>query len=162
MIRSCRTTDATQIGAIYNHYVREAVATFEEVPIASPEIARRIDEVTSQWPWLVYEESGLVVGYAYATRWKERSAYRLSVETTIYLAPECMGRGVGTMLYGALLDELRTRGIARAPGLYEDRRIQGDRVQVRRVGGRGLLAAAPVTAPAASTQGGFRSDRKTT
>lgn len=74
-IRRVKLSDAGAIAAIYNHYVDETVITFEEEPIRSAEIARRIKDVRSaSLPWLVAEENSRVVGYAFATRWKSRSA----------------------------------------------------------------------------------------
>ena len=116
MIRECTTADAAAICAIYNPYVRETVITFEEAPVSAAEMAQRIAEVTARLPWLVAEEQGAVVGYAYATPWKVRSAYRFSVEATVYVAPGHMGRGVGTELYRALLAGLRPLGVHCAVG----------------------------------------------
>jgi phosphinothricin acetyltransferase len=106
-IRSARPLDAARIAEIYNHYVREAIATFEERPLATDEMARRIADVTPRLPWIVAEEGGIVTGYAYATPWKSRSAYRFTVETTVYLAHDAVGRGLGTALYESLLETLR-------------------------------------------------------
>lgn len=106
-IRSARAADSEPIAEIYNHYVREAIATFEEQPVTAEEMAHRIADVTARLPWIVAEESGVLVGYAYATPWKTRSAYRFTVETTVYLAPDAIGRGLGTALYETLLTTLR-------------------------------------------------------
>lgn len=116
VIRPCSPQDAPAIAAIYDHYVRETVVTFEETPVPADEMARRIEDVTARFPWLVWEESGAVLGYAYAAPWKQRSAYRFTVETTIYLAADNCGRGIGRKLYGALLDEIRGRGLHCAVG----------------------------------------------
>jgi L-amino acid N-acyltransferase YncA len=106
-LRACTPADAAQICSIYNHYVMNTVVTFEEVPVQAEEMARRILDITSRFPWFVCERDGLVCGYAYAASWKERSAYRYSVESTVYLAPQVMGQGMGTLLYSTLLDALR-------------------------------------------------------
>jgi L-amino acid N-acyltransferase YncA len=74
-------------------------------------MAQRIADVTARFPWLVADEGGAIVGYAYATPWKPRSAYRFSVESTVYVAPDHMGRGVGTALYRELIDALRRLGV---------------------------------------------------
>jgi phosphinothricin acetyltransferase len=116
MIRDCAIADAAEIAAIYNHYVRETVVTFEETPVSAAEMAGRMADVGAQYPWLVVEDEGAVVGWAYATAWKTRSAYRFSVETTIYVAATHQGRGIGWELYGALLAELGTRGFHTAVG----------------------------------------------
>jgi L-amino acid N-acyltransferase YncA len=116
MIRACAAADAAAICAIYNAYVLDTVITFEEEPVAVAEMARRIEEVSTRFPWLVAEESGVILGYAYATPWKARSAYRFSVESTVYVASGHMGRGVGTALYRELIGELRKLGVHCAVG----------------------------------------------
>jgi len=109
-IRPGLASDAARICAIYNHYVRETVVTFEEEPVPEREMAERIGDVSATWPWLVAEDAGHVLGYAYAAPWKTRSAYRFAVESTVYLAPEFTGRRIGTQLYQELLAALRERG----------------------------------------------------
>ena len=78
--------------------------------------APRIVDTTASYPWLVSELDGAMVGYAYASSWKRRSAYRYAVESTIYLAPEFHGRGLGSELYRALIAEMRARGFHCAIG----------------------------------------------
>jgi phosphinothricin acetyltransferase len=116
VIRPATAADATRIAEIYNHHVRETVVTFEEQPVADAEMARRIAETTAEYPWLVSEVDGILAGYAYASSWKRRSAYRYAVESTIYLAPEFHGRGLGAELYRALIAEMRSRGFHCAIG----------------------------------------------
>lgn len=111
MIRTATRADAAAICAIYNHYVATTVATFEESPVGNEDMSRRIEAVQSSGAWLVAERQGSVTGYAYATQWKPRSAYRYSVESTIYLAPACTGNGLGTTLYAALMESLERRGV---------------------------------------------------
>lgn len=115
-IRACTTQDAAAVAAIYDYYIRETVITFEEKPVPADEMARRIDDVVARLPWLVWDENGAVLGYAYAAPWKQRSAYRFTVETTVYVAADRRGRGIGRKLYAALLDELRGRGLRSAVG----------------------------------------------
>jgi L-amino acid N-acyltransferase YncA len=111
-IRAAAESDATAIASIYNYYVANTVVTFEEEPVAAAEMAARILEVQRQGlPWLVAERAREVIGYAYATRWKTRSAYRHSVETTIYLEHGREGQGTGKSLYVALLAILKDLGI---------------------------------------------------
>lgn len=116
MLRDCTTFDAAPVCAIYNHYVEQTAVTFEEAPISAAEMARRITEVSSRFPWVVWERNHTVVGYAYATSWKPRSAYRHSVETTIYLSPDAKGQGIGTLLYRALVARLRSLDVHCAVG----------------------------------------------
>lgn len=117
MIRPATQDDAAAIAAIYAPYVRDTVVSFEEEPVAASEIARRIAKVqATPLPWLVLAPESRVLGYAYASRWHERSAYRHTVETSIYLAPEVVGQGLGTRLYGTLLDLLKAQGLHAAIG----------------------------------------------
>jgi L-amino acid N-acyltransferase YncA len=116
MIRAAMTSDATAIAEIYNDYVRKTVITFEEVPVAVEDMAQRILDVGERFPWLVWDEGGRVVGWAYATAWKARSAYRFSVETTVYVAESHHGRGLGVALYSKLLEDLRARKLHSAVG----------------------------------------------
>jgi len=116
MIRTCAAGDAAAIAEIYNHYVRETVVTFEEAPVAVEEMARRIADVGARFPWLVWDDGGAAAGWAYATAWKTRSAYRFSVETTVYVAASHQGRGLGAALYGELIAELRARKLHSAVG----------------------------------------------
>jgi L-amino acid N-acyltransferase YncA len=111
MIRPANASDAADIVAIYNHYVATTTISFEENPVAVQEMAQRIADVSAKLPWFVCEEDGRVVGYAYATPWRVRAAYRFSVESSVYVSPDHPRRGIGARLYRALLDDLRRRGI---------------------------------------------------
>lgn len=111
MIRAATSGDASAIAAIYNHYVTNTTITFEENAVAQSDMASRIDNVSAQLPWYVYERDGEIIGYAYATPWRARSAYRFSVETTVYVAPGYSRQGVGLQLYTALIDALRGKEI---------------------------------------------------
>ena len=110
MIRAVNLADAKAISEIYNYYVIHSIITFEEQPISSEEMDKRIGEISSSFPWLVYEQDDRVVGYAYATQWKMRSAYRYSAEATVYLAHDVAGRGIGSQLYAELFGRLRAQG----------------------------------------------------
>jgi len=94
---------------IYNHYIRESPATFEEDVLVSEDMRHRILETTETYPWFVWEQEGRLLGYAYGRRWRERAAYRYSVEAGVYLYPSVTGRGIGSALFNALLAELRVR-----------------------------------------------------
>ena len=109
MIRPVEKRDAAHITAIYNHYINNTVVTFETDTIAEHDIIDRFEKVqASGLPWLVAEnEQGEVLGYAYATKWRERFAYRFSVEVTVYVSPNHGGKGLGTKLYDALFETLR-------------------------------------------------------
>lgn len=112
MIRAANDDDAQQIVDIYNPYVLDSGITFEEVPVAADEMARRIESTKSHsLPWLVAEQAGAVVGYAYANPWKARTAYRFAVEITVYVKQGCGKRGIGSALYTSLFEQLRARGV---------------------------------------------------
>jgi L-amino acid N-acyltransferase YncA len=111
MTRLVKISDADALCRIYNKYVTGTRITFEETPLQVDEMVNRINNITKNYPWLVYEENGGVVGYTYASRWKERSAYRYSVETGIYIDSDSVGKGIGTILKGELLKALRGKSI---------------------------------------------------
>jgi L-amino acid N-acyltransferase YncA len=112
IIRPARSSDADRICAIYNHYVAITTISFEEEPVSGAEMSRRIADVASaNLPWLVMVEDDTLIGYAYATKWRVRPAYRYSVESSIYLDPAYAGQGAGRTLYEALLAELRGRDL---------------------------------------------------
>ena len=113
MIRSARKDDGTPLAAIYAPYVRDTVVSFEAQPPSEEEMASRIQGSHAA---LVYEEADTTQGFAYATAFNRRAAYRWSAEISIYVAATAVGRGIGRQLLGALLAELRTRGFVNAFG----------------------------------------------
>ena len=116
VIRRVVPGDAAAIAAIYNHHVVNTIVTFEETPVDDAEMRRRIADIDASHAWFVAQDSARVAAYAYASAWRARSAYRRSVETTVYVASDAMGRGLGTKLYDALLRELAQRGFHCAMG----------------------------------------------
>lgn len=112
MIRDAGPDDAAVIAEIYNYYVRNTVVTFEENPIDADEIELRISTAeTDALPYIIYEsENDGVIGYAYASKWKGRCAYRYSVEVSVYLANEKTGQGAGSKLYTELFERLSGLG----------------------------------------------------
>ncbi|HMS34094.1 MAG TPA: N-acetyltransferase family protein [Ignavibacteria bacterium] len=111
MIRNVKESDALQISEIYNHYIRNTAITFEEAEIKEDDIIRRIKSVTEEFPWIINEEEGIINGYAYSNRWKERSAYRYSAENTVYVHKDHFGKGIGKMLLQELIVQLKKKGI---------------------------------------------------
>jgi L-amino acid N-acyltransferase YncA len=108
MIRPATAADAGAMARIYNHYITNTIVTFEEDPIGPVDMAARLGDVTAATlPWIVLEQAGEVVGYAYASRWKDRLGYRFAVESTVYLAPSATGKGLGKQLYERLVAILR-------------------------------------------------------
>lgn len=111
-IRAARSTDAAAIAAVYAPYVTGSVASFEAEPPDERELAERMGEHPTM-PWLVAEDARTrVVGYAYASPHRSRAAYRWSVETSVYVAEP--GRGTGTALMSALLDQCAAGGLVSA------------------------------------------------
>ncbi len=118
MIRPVEDRDAESIARIYNHYVTSSTITFEEQEVSVHEMSERISgNVDSDAPWLVNESDGFVTGYANASIWKKRSAYRFTVEVSVYLEQKVFGQGTGTRLYQALFQELRKRSYHSAIGI---------------------------------------------
>lgn len=110
MIREVRPDDAAQIAEIYNRYILETTISFETQPLSAEDMRIRIEEISSYFPYFVAENNGKLTGYCYAHPWKERAAYCKTLETTIYLASEAKGRGLGTRLMTQLIKECRNRG----------------------------------------------------
>lgn len=116
-IRDAHVEDAESFASIYNHFVLTTSISFEEAEVPAIEMAGRLADVQAAGlTWLVAEVDGVVAGYAYATKWRVRHAYRFSVETTVYLAPASAGQGLGTSLYRALIERLRDGGFHLAIG----------------------------------------------
>jgi len=107
VVRAAVPADAEQVAAIFAHYVTTSVATFEEVAPTAADWRRRLDELAGQnLPFLVAEDEGSggsVCGFAYASPWRPKPAYRHTVEDTVYLSPGHTGRGIGSALLGGLL-----------------------------------------------------------
>lgn len=112
MIRDAVKGDSGAIAHIYNYYIENTAISFEEKPVSGSVIQSRIESVQgSGLPWMVAVEGDVVVGYTYATKWKERSAYRFSVEVSVYLSNQAIGRGLGTKMYEAIFTKLKEGGI---------------------------------------------------
>ena len=111
-LRDATPADAHAVATLYNHYIASTCVTFETEHVTAADMARRIaDTQALPLPWLVAECEGRVAGYAYATRWRARHAYRFAAESTVYLAHDRMGRGLGTALYTELVRRLRAQSL---------------------------------------------------
>ncbi len=112
VVRPVSADDAPGMASIYNHYVANTTITFEEQPVTAEEMAVRREEVRSAaLPWLVLERDAEICGYASASKWKSRSAYRFAVEITVYVDTRSVGQGMGSALYQALFAALVERGV---------------------------------------------------
>lgn len=110
MIRRVKLQDAKAITTIYNEYVEHSVATFDTEPLREEDMRSRVAEIAARFPYFVYEEDGRVTGYCYAHLWKERDAYKHTLETTVYMAPGYLGKGIGKMLMQRLIEECKREG----------------------------------------------------
>ena len=115
MLREASLSDADQICKIYNHYVLNSVCTFEQEPVSTSAMVARIEETTKDFPWIMCEDEGKITGYA--GKWKTRTAYNRSVESTVYIAPEHIGKGYGRLLYADLIERLKNLSIHSAIGI---------------------------------------------
>ena len=113
-IRPARLEDAPALQQIYAHYVEQTAYSFEYQPPTPQEFQARIAATLQAYPYLVAEVEGTPLGYAYAGRMRSREAYDWVVETTVYLAPQAIGQGLGRALYDALLPQLASQGVQKA------------------------------------------------
>jgi L-amino acid N-acyltransferase YncA len=109
-LRIASIKDADQIVEIYAPYVLNTNISFETVVPTVEEMQKRIESVLTANPWIVLEEDGLILGYAYATKHRERAGYRWSVDSSIYVRQGLRGKGIGKALYSALLPILKLQG----------------------------------------------------
>ncbi|NQY28870.1 MAG: N-acetyltransferase family protein [Flavobacteriaceae bacterium] len=107
MIRKIALEDAEAITAIYNYYILNSAATFEENCVSVSFFEEKITTSDTKFPWLVYEVNNTIVGYACSSPWKPRSGYRYTAEISIYLTHDTIEKGIGTILYNELIKQLR-------------------------------------------------------
>jgi L-amino acid N-acyltransferase YncA len=112
MIRLANPTDAVAMLAIYAPYIRNTSITFETGVPAVADFANRIHSYLADWPWLVYEKDGHIVGYAYASRYRERVAYQWSIECSVYIHNDHHRSGIARALYSSLFSILKVQGFA--------------------------------------------------
>ncbi|MDR2621129.1 MAG: GNAT family N-acetyltransferase [Dysgonamonadaceae bacterium] len=108
MVQNVKLDDAERIAEIYNYYIENTAITFDEIPVTEEKIRQKIEEILAKgYPYIVYEEDGLLTGYAYINTWRPHSAYNITLETSIYLDVQHAGKGLGTKLYEVLIEESR-------------------------------------------------------
>jgi phosphinothricin acetyltransferase len=111
-LRDAVSADGAALAELYNPFIADTIITFEAEPVTAAEMARRVADVQAAGlPWLVLEEGGVLLGYACATSWRARVAYRFCCEVTVYVDPAATGRGLGTRLYEALFARLKAGGM---------------------------------------------------
>jgi phosphinothricin acetyltransferase len=120
-IRSATEDDAAAIATIYGHHVMHGFGTFEETPPSAAQIARRIESVLAHGlPYLVAEDGGRVVGFAYAAPFRLRAAYRFTAEDSVYVHPDMIGRGVGAALLGDVVAACEAMGLRQLVAVIGD------------------------------------------
>jgi L-amino acid N-acyltransferase YncA len=111
-VRSATPADLPEIQSIYAYHVLHGTGTFEEVPPSVEEMSERFGKVTSHgWSWLVATDATGVLGYAYYTQFRDRSAYRYCVEDSVYVREDVRGQGVGKALVGQLIEDATSAGV---------------------------------------------------
>jgi phosphinothricin acetyltransferase len=111
-IRAATEADIPDIQSIYAHHVLTGTGTFEEEPPSVEEMTERFAKVVTQgWSWLVAADATGVLGYAYYTQFRDRSAYRFSVEDSVYVREDVRGQGVGKALVTRLIEDATARGM---------------------------------------------------
>ena len=117
IIRFATSKDASAIAAIYAPYVDGSAVSFEMQSPDAAEMVRRIDKLWPSHPWIVAEQDGQVLGYAYGSPYRERKAYQWAVEVTVYLHADAQGKGLGRVLYVRLIELLSAQGFTKAYGV---------------------------------------------
>jgi phosphinothricin acetyltransferase len=127
IVRPATEADAAAIAAIYGHHVAHGTASFEEVAPTADDMAQRLRAVLSRGlPWVVAEADGRVLGYAYAGPYHPRSAYRYTVEDSVYVAPDAMRQGVGRALLERVLQDCEALSLRRMVGMGVSRAMALD------------------------------------
>lgn len=111
IIREIKKEDVSRCAEIYNYYIINSTATFEEQPLTAEQFAARAERIKANYPYLVAEEDGKVIGYAYLDIYNERSAYRFTADFSIYLDNSCVSHGVGGKLLAEIERAAAERGI---------------------------------------------------
>ena len=121
IVRAAVPADLEPVAAICAHYVTTTVTTFEEIPPTAADWQRRLDELARRnLPFLVADQDGTVCGYAYASPWRPKPAYRYTVEDTVYVSPAHTGRGLGRALLAALLSACEQAGARQVIAVIAD------------------------------------------
>ena len=110
-IREVKIEDAPRLLEIYSYYVEKTAISFEIITPSTEDFQSRIENITKKYPYLVIEDDGMILGYAYAGPFHARAAYDRSCELSIYVDKNARGRGLGRKLYEALEEDLKARGI---------------------------------------------------
>lgn len=127
VVRDAVDRDLPDVREIYNHYVANSTVTFDESPWTLAALRTKYARVRELgYPFLVAESpNGVLLGFAYVYPWKEKAAYRFTVENSIYLGPASTGKGLGTALMKELLDRAKAAGVKEIIAVIADRGAEG-------------------------------------
>lgn len=109
MIRQISATDVAKILPIYNFHVENTIVTFDLIPLSVQQYAEKVLRIAKEYPFLVFEDNNEIVGYAYASTWRPKPAYKQTVESTVYVKNNTQGKQIGTKLYTELLKQLKEK-----------------------------------------------------
>lgn len=144
MIRPALADDAAAFAAIYRPAVEHGTASFETVAPDGTEMARRLATIVADgYPYLAAERAGVVVGFAYANRFRVRPAYRFTVENSVYVNPDDQGLGIGGRLLSALIDRASDRGFRQMIAVIGDSPSQGPSIALHRAAGFVMVGTLP-------------------
>jgi len=107
MVRALKECDIAELLDIYNHYVLNSVATFDDEILSFETFKNKIDRINAEFPFLVYEEGNEVLGFAYASKFRPKPAYKNTLELTVYVKQSAFRKGIGFKLYTALISILK-------------------------------------------------------
>jgi len=117
MIRAVNIEDAKELVEIYNFYVINTVVNFDEKPVSLPSFIEKIKLITSNYPFIIFEENNEILGYAYGSRFRPRPAYNATVESTVYVKNGAHGKQIGSKLYAELLELLKQQNFKSVLGV---------------------------------------------
>ena len=121
-VRDAAPADVPHCRAIYNHYVENSTVTFDETPMTLAQMRAKLAKAEQRgWPWLVaVSPGGEILGFAYVSAYRDKSAYRFTVEDSIYLGPAATGRGIGKALLGEIIERSRAAGLKEIVAVIAD------------------------------------------
>ena len=111
MIRFVEQKDIRSLTAIYNYYIENTTATLELEKLTEEAFRARVEKIRERFPYLVYEENGEILGYAYLNDFNERGGYRFTADLSLYVAPTARGKGIGRALYEAIEPKAKEMGL---------------------------------------------------
>lgn len=110
MIRQIISSDIPEILPIYNYHVKNTLVTFDITPLSIEQFIKKVERISNDFPFLVYIENNEILGFSYASKWRQKPAYNHTVESTVYIKNSTQRKNIGTKLYVELLKQLTAKG----------------------------------------------------